>query len=147
MCKQCLVSFNPFKTESLLKSRKTNKPDHPSIFMSKQIIKEVDDHRHLGIFFFKSDYGTWHKHVDYTKTNVWARINLMCKLKLQLDCRSIEIIYATFIRLILEYGNKIWDNCTHNEKEEIEKIKMRTFVRRICDRTHFRMFLFYFKPK
>ena len=71
----------------------------------------------------------------------------MCKLKLQLDCRSIEIIYATFIRLILEYGNKIWDNCTHNEKEEIEKIKMRTFVRRICDRTHFRMLLFYFKPK
>ena len=44
--KQWLVYFNPFKTESLLISRKTNKPDHPSIFMSGQIIKEVDTHKH-----------------------------------------------------------------------------------------------------
>ena len=42
--KQWLVSLNPFKTESVLISRKTNKPDHPSIFMSGQIIKEVDTH-------------------------------------------------------------------------------------------------------
>ena len=48
--KQWLMSFNPFKTESLLISRKANKPDHPSIFMSEQIIKVVDTHKHLGTF-------------------------------------------------------------------------------------------------
>ena len=51
--KQCLLSFNPFKTESLLISRKTSKPDHPSIFMSGQIIKEVDTHKQLDIFYQK----------------------------------------------------------------------------------------------
>ena len=45
----------------------------------------------------------------------------MRKLKFQLDRRSFEIIYTTFIRLILEYGNEIWDNCTQYEIEEIEK--------------------------
>ena len=50
MGKTCLVSFNPFKTESLLVSRKANKPDHASSFMSEQIIKEVDTHKHLGPF-------------------------------------------------------------------------------------------------
>ena len=48
-----LVSFNPFKPASLLISRKANKPDHPIIFMSEQIIKEVDNHYHLSIFYQK----------------------------------------------------------------------------------------------
>ena len=47
----------------------------------------------------------------------------MHKLKFQLDRRSLEIIYTTFIRPILEYGNEIWDNCTQYEKEEIDKIQ------------------------
>ena len=37
--------------------------------------------------------------------------------------RSLEIIYTTFIRLILEYGNEIWDNCTQYEKEELDNIQ------------------------
>ena len=114
--KQWLVSFNPFKNESLLISRKTNKPDHPSIFMSGQIIKEVDTHKHLGIFLS-------YLHIDYIKTKAWARINIMRKLKFQLDHRSLEIIYTSFIRTILEYGNEIWDNCTQYEKEELDKIQ------------------------
>ena len=65
----------------------------------------------------------WHKHIDYIKTKAWARINIMRKLKFQLDRRSLEIIYTTFIRPILEYGNEIWDNCTQYEKEEIDKIQ------------------------
>ena len=47
----------------------------------------------------------------------------MRKLKIQLDRRSLEIIYTTFIRPILEYGNEIWDNCTQYEKDEIDKIQ------------------------
>ena len=45
----------------------------------------------------------------------------MRKLKFQLDHRSLEIIYTSFIRTILEYGNEIWDNCTQYEKEELDK--------------------------
>ena len=45
----------------------------------------------------------------------------MRKLKFQLDRGAPEIIYTTLIRPILEYRNEVWDNCTHYNKEEIEK--------------------------
>ena len=45
----------------------------------------------------------------------------MRKLKFQLDRRSLEIIYTTFIRLVLEYGNEILDNCTQYEKRRNRK--------------------------
>ena len=43
----------------------------------------------------------------------------MRKLKFKLDRKSLEIIYTAFIRLLLEYGDVIWDNCTEYEKKKI----------------------------
>ena len=48
----------------------------------------------------------------------------MRKLKFKLDRNSLEIILATFIRPLLEYGDIIWDDCTQFEKQEIEKIQI-----------------------
>ena len=48
----------------------------------------------------------------------------MRKLKFQLDRKSLEIIYLVFIRPVLEYCNEIWDNCTHYEKDDLEKIQI-----------------------
>ena len=52
-------------------------------------------------------------------------MNVMHQLKFEVDRKSLETIYLTFIRPILEYANVVWDNCTHYEKEELEKYKMR----------------------
>ena len=48
----------------------------------------------------------------------------MRKLKFKLDRSSLEIIFTTFIRPLLEYGDIVWDNCTQFEKQEIEKIQI-----------------------
>ena len=40
-----LVLFNPTKTESLIFSRKLNKPLHPPLFMENQQIVEVESHK------------------------------------------------------------------------------------------------------
>ena len=45
----------------------------------------------------------------------------MRKLKFSLDRKSLETIYIAFIRPLLEYADVIWDNCTHYEKNELEK--------------------------
>ena len=45
-------------------------------------------------------------------------------LKYELDRKSLEIIYTIFIRLILEYADVIWDNCSDYEKQELEKIQI-----------------------
>ena len=105
-----LVTFNPTKTETLLISRKINKPVHPPLFMLNQQINEVEYHKHLGVFF--SSDCSWHKHIDYIKEKAWTRINIMRKLKYNLDRKSLETIYIVFIRPILEYADVLWDNCT-----------------------------------
>ena len=47
----------------------------------------------------------------------------MRKLKFELDKKSLEIIYRTFIRLILEYVDVILDNCTNCQNQELDKIQ------------------------
>ena len=95
-----LVSFNPSKSESMTLSRKQNKPLHPPLNMAQLNINEVTSHKHLGLIF--SDDGSWHEHIDHVKAKSWFRLNIMRKLKFQLDRKSLEIIYTSFIRPLLE---------------------------------------------
>ena len=81
-------------------------------------IVEVDSHKHLGIIF-QNDC-SWHNHIDYVKEKAWARVNAMRKLKYEFDRKSLETIYLTFIRPILEYADIVWDNCTQHEKRELD---------------------------
>ena len=53
----------------------------------------------------------------------WTRINVMRKLKFKLDRNSLETIYLTFIRPLLENGDVLWNNCTQYEKNELDKIQ------------------------
>ena len=108
--KSWLVKFNPNKNEPIIISRKINKPDHTPVFMSNQEIKEVQFHKHLGIYI--SSDCSWHKHIEYVKSKAWSRINAMRKFKYTLDRKSLETIYIAFIRPILEYADVVWDNCT-----------------------------------
>ena len=41
-----------------------------------------------------------------------------------MDRKSLERIYIAFVRPILEYADVVWDNCTQQEKHEIEKIQL-----------------------
>ena len=118
-----LVSFNPSKSESIIFSRKHNRPFHPPLNMDQQAINEVTSHKHLGLIF--SNDCNWHEHIDYVKTKAWFRINIMRKLKFQLDRKSLETIYILFIRPLLEYANVVWDNCTQYESSELEKSRMK----------------------
>ena len=117
-----LVSLNPTKTEAMLFSRKLNRPHHPPIFMQNHQITKVDSHKHLGLYL--SNDCTWHEHINYITEKAWTRINIMRRLKFELDRKSLEQIYLVFIRPLLEYGDIIWDNCLQSEKQGLEKIQI-----------------------
>ena len=106
----------------MLISRKLNKPVHPPLFMQEEQIAKVSSHKHLGLIL--SNDCTWHQHIAYITKKAWNRINIMRKRKFKLDRSSLEIIFTTFIRPLLEYGDIVWDNCTQFEKQEIEKIQI-----------------------
>ena len=116
-----LVKYSPPKTESTVVIRKINKPNHPPLFMSDVLIKEVSSHKHLGVHL--SSDCTWQSHIERIKEKAWQRLNVMGRLKFILDMKSLEIIYTSFIRPVLEYGDTIWDNYTLYEKRELDKIQ------------------------
>ena len=87
--------------------------------MQNYQLSEVETHKHLGLYF--TNDCTWHERINYIKKKAWYRINIIKKLKFKLDRKSLEIIYTTFIRPILVYGDVIWDNCTQYEKQELDK--------------------------
>ena len=89
--------------------------------MSETNIPEVESHKHLGCFL--SNDASWHEHISFIKNKAWTRINVMRRLKYVLDRKSLETIYISFVRPLLEYSDVVWDNCTNYEKDDIEKIQ------------------------
>ena len=47
----------------------------------------------------------------------------MRRLKYKLDRKLLESIYISFIRLLLEYNDTIWDNCTQYENIHLIQIQ------------------------
>ena len=123
-----LVTFNPSKSASVLFSRKLNRPLHPPLIMENQRIEETEQHKHLGLTF--SNNCSWHSHIEQIKNKAWKRIAILRKLKFQLDRKSLEIIYLSFIRPLLEYADVVWDDCNRIDKIELDKIQNE--AARIC---------------
>ena len=113
------VLFNPTKSETLTFSRK-QQPNTYQFTMLPTPIPEVSSHKHLGVFL--SNDCKWHIHIKYITDKAWCRINIMRKLRFKLHRKSLETIYTSFIRPLLEYSDVIWDNCTQAEKHELDKI-------------------------
>ena len=66
----------------------------------------------------------WQKHIDFIKEKAWSRINLLRMLKFTINRKSLETIYFAYIRSLLEYADVLWDNCTQQQCNEIEKIQL-----------------------
>ena len=69
-------------------------------------------------------YLNWQKHIDFIKEKAWSRINLLRMLKFTINRKSLETIYFAYIRSLLEYADVLWDNCTQQKCNEIEKIEL-----------------------
>ena len=96
--------------------------------MDTTAIPNVPNHKHLGLYL--SGDGLWHTHIKEVCTKAWQRINLLRRLKYSIDRKSLEKMFITFIRPLLEYGDIVWDNCTAQQKKTIESIQ--TEAARIC---------------
>ena len=78
--------------------------------MNSTIINQVTEHKHLGLEI--SNDGSWQKHIDLITKKAFIRVNILRKFKFILDSKTLEKIYLTFIRPILEYADVVWDNKT-----------------------------------
>ena len=42
--------------------------------------------------------------------------------------KSLETVYFSFIRHLLEYADVIWDNCSYYKKLELDKVQSETVI-------------------
>ncbi len=119
---QWLVRFNAQKTEAMLISRKYTRQAHPSLQMNHIDIQEVLCHKHLGIYF--SDDGSWHQHIDYIVKKAFSRVNALRRVRFILDRFTLEKMYFSFIRPILEYGDIVWDTGIQLLVNKIESVQL-----------------------
>jgi hypothetical protein len=101
-----LVSFSPPKTNELLISNKAPRA-HPPLFLNNQQIARVKHHKHLGVYL--SDNLSWKKHVEETAKKANRCLGILRPLKFILDRASLETLYNSFIRPILEYADILWE--------------------------------------
>jgi hypothetical protein len=49
----------------------------------------------------------WNKHIDMITKKAFSRVNILRKFKFILDRKTLETIYITFIRSLLEYADVV----------------------------------------
>ena len=97
---QCLVKFNPLKTEAVLFTLKYFEA-FPQLIFDNTPIKFVEDHKHLGITF--SQNGQWHTHIEQIANTASKVLGIMRKLKYN--------------------ASLVWDGCTQQDSNTLQKIQ------------------------
>ena len=116
-----LVNFNPSKTEAMFLTLAKNNIVRPSLLFDNIQLDYVKTHKHLGVTL--SDDGTWHAHISNITSSASKVLGTMKMLKFKLKRTTLNQIYISYLRPILEYASIIWDNCTTYEKELLEKLQ------------------------
>ena len=116
-----LVSFNPAKSESVTFSRKVNQPYHPPVDMNYQLINEADTHKYLSLYLSND-------RANGMSTSIIGSVLTLCVVKFILDRKSLQTIYFSFVRPLLEYADIACDNCSQYESNQFEQTRTKLYA-------------------
>jgi hypothetical protein len=131
-----LITFSPPKTEDLLISNKQERP-HPELELGGQPIKQVKSHKHLSVHL--TNDLSWSTHAEETAKKANKMLGIIRPLKHKLDRKSLETLYTSFVRPVLEYADEVWDVPADNrhtlkvlDKVQKEAAKIVTGATALC---------------
>jgi hypothetical protein len=104
-----MATMNPSKTRSMILSVKNNKPDHSRLLLNQATMPDVNMHCHLGINL-SSDL-SWQNHICIISERAAKRLNMLTGLRFRLNRSTLNSMYISFVRPLVEYGDFIWDGC------------------------------------
>ena len=114
------VLFNAEKTVGVNFSRKRD-PSNPNILMDNTQIQMEPYHKHLGVGLHST--GKWGDHIEAVAMKANKRLDILRSLKWRLDRKSLNKLYISYIRPILENSGSVWQNCTAQDSERLEAIQ------------------------
>ena len=104
------MRFNPEpnkQAQEVIFSRKINKIDHPPLYFNQNLVKSSSTHKHLETVLDTTlDFNF---HLKNIQNKVNKTIGLLCKLQNTLPRTSLITIFKSLIRLLLDYGDIIYD--------------------------------------
>ena len=71
---------------------------------------------------------TWNRHINNIIAKASKRLIILQKHRYTLPRMALERIYISMIRPILEYGDILYDNCSLNMSQKLEKIQRRAAI-------------------
>ena len=90
--------------------------------MKQTKIKEVKEHKHLGVILQQN--GKWKHQIEEMCVKTRKKVDILRSLMTKLNIKSLRKLYLTYIRPSLEYASTVWDNSAEFEKQEPEKIQL-----------------------
>ena len=116
-----LVTFNAAKTVYLKVSRKVNAAPKPALTLNGANIKEVNNHKHLGLTF--NDAHNWSSHIDNLVTKAAKCVGLLRRICCEVPRECLETLYRSMILPILEYGDIIFDGSPDTYIDRLENVQ------------------------
>ena len=107
---QWKMKFNPDtnkQAQEIIFSGKINKIDYPPLYFNQNLVKSSSTHKHLGMVL--DTRLEFNLHLKNVLNKVNKTIGLLCKLLNTLPRISLIIIFKSFIRPLLDYGDIIYD--------------------------------------
>jgi hypothetical protein len=115
-----LITFNPAKTVSVTFSRK-RETEIPVITMGGVEVHEANKQKHLGTTLHCT--AKWAEHINEICLRARKRVDILRGLMYRLDRRTLEIMYFTYVRPILEISDVVFDNCTMRDSDKLEEVQ------------------------
>ena len=116
---QWKMTFNPDpskQAQEVIFSRKIRKTSHPPLSFNNNSVKQIQFQKHLGVYLdSRLDFCG---HLQNMFNKIIKTISLLHKLQNNLPRASLVIIYKSFIRLHLHYGDILYDQTFNNSFHE-----------------------------
>ena len=75
--------------------------------MDNIILKIVETHKHQGIVLASNN--KWSAHIDTIIQSAAKQVSFLRKLKYRFSKATLNKVYCTYIRPLLEYASEVWD--------------------------------------
>ena len=97
--------------------------DHfPEIKLNNQVIKNTLHHKHVRLTL--SYNLRWNAHINDIAIKASKRLDLMKALKFKLDRKSLETIYFSFVRPIMEYACVVWGGTYDSDLCKLDQVQV-----------------------
>ena len=90
--------------------------------MDNTVLQIVNLHKHLSVVLSSNNKCT--NHIDTIIQSASKQISFLRKLRYKFSKNSLNKIYCTYIRPLLEYASELWDGCNQTGADRLEKIQL-----------------------